>query len=257
MKRFIIFLFPLLFSQTLLAQGIDVWPRHIIDKPTAGILPSGGFDVGLRFFGRGGVLVGLNVGLSDRFMFGASYGGFDVLGSNTVDWNPAPGILARYQLISETIGLPAFSIGFESQGYETYINTTNRYTYKSPGFYIVSSKSYSVLERLDFHGGINLSLEDDDGDGDINFFFASVLAFNPEFEFLVEYDVAFNDSAPADNQRTIGDGKGYLNMGVRLNVENLLYLEFFLKNLLTNQSTTAEDFTREFKITYFQFIDIL
>jgi len=207
--------------------------------------------LGMRFFGEGGVILGLNVGISDKFMFGASYGGTNVLGEKTTNWNSAPGVLARYQLLSETIGLPAVTVGFESQGFGAYIDSTRRYVSKSTGFFVVGSKSYDLLERLDFHGGINYSLEDGDGDDDINLFAATTLAFNPHFEALLEYDLAFNDSPEED--RTIGDGKGYLNAGLRLNIGSVLYLEIFLKNLLDNQ-LTADEFTREFKITYFQYI---
>ena len=254
MKRHILIFFVILLPSSLLAQGVDVWPRHVIDKPTAGVLPRGAFDLGLRFIGGGGVLMDLNVGLSDRISFGASYGGFNVLGADSVNWNPAPGVHVRYQLVSETIGLPGITIGFESQGFGAYIDSTSRYFYKSPGFFVVGSKSYSLFERLDFHGGINYSLEDGDGDNDINLFLGTVLAFDPHFEIMAEYDLAFNDSPESD--RTVGDGKGYLNAGVRLNVQNVLYLEFFLKNLLDNQRN-IDEFTREFKITYFQFINLL
>ena len=260
MKKCMVVLTVCLLAQaTALAQGVDVLPRQIIDKPTGSILPSGSFDLGLRFFGDGGVIMGLNVGVSKRFMFGASYGGFNVLGDNEPNWNPAPAVLARYQIINENVVLPAITLGFESQGFGTYADSTSRFQYKSPGFYAVASKSYNLLERIDFHGGINVSLENNDGDSDPNLFLGMVLAVNPYLEFLTEYDLAFNDDKKEEQAgatRTLGDGKGYMNAGLRLNLENVVYMEVFVKNLFDNQRQ-VERFTREIKITYFQFIKIL
>lgn len=253
-KRFAVlavFCLPLL----SFAQGIDVPPRHIIDMPTAGLLRRGGFDFNVRFYGQSGVNLGMAVGVSRRFMFGTSFGGTEVLGEKKANWNAAPGVLVKYQLLSESLGLPGLTIGLETQGYGAYDDSTKRYQNKSVGAYIVGSKSYDFLERLDFHAGVNYSLERGDRDKDPNLFMGMTLAINRDIEFLAEYDIAFNDdgSTESQKQRRFGDGKGYLNSGIRINVKDVLYLEFFLKNLFKNR-TTAEDYTREFKITYFQFI---
>ena len=232
-----------------LSQGIEVAPRHIIDVPTAWPLPRAGLDLTMRFYGNGGLLMGLNVGVSGKFMFGASYGGSKVLGEDSLEWNPAPGLLVRYQLINESFALPAISLGFESQGFGAYLDSTNRYSNKSLGFYAVASKSYAFLERLDFHGGVNYSLENDDGDSDINLFTGAVLAVNQDFDLLVEYDFGVNDT----ENNSLGSGNGYLNGGLRLNIKKIVYLEFFLKNLLQNKKE-VKYFNREFKITYFQYI---
>lgn len=260
MKNKLAVLFFLFFPVLASAQGVDVPPRHIIDTPTAGLLRRGGFDLNVRFYGQSGVNLAMNVGVSRRFMFGTSFGGTEVLGEKQADWNPAPGVLVRYQLLSESLGLPGVTIGFESQGTGAFVRDSTdkskgRYVNKSFGFYVVGSKSYDFLERLDFHAGINYSLERDDGDKDPNLFMGMTLAINRDIELLAEYDLAFNDDKTADSQSTrrFGDGKGYLNTGIRLNLKDVVYLEFYLKNLFKNR-TTAEDYTREFKITYFQFI---
>ncbi len=232
----------------ILGQGIEVAPRHVIDTPTAWPLPRAGFDLNLRFYGNGGALMSLNVGVSGQFMFGASFGGTKILGEDSLEWNPAPGVLLRYQMIAESFALPAISIGFESQGYGAYLDSTKRYTNKSPGFYVVASKSYALFDHLDLHGGINYSLERHD-DSDLNWFTSGALAFNPSVELLCEYDFAINDNA--DN--SLGSGNGYLNAGLRLNVKRVVYLELFLKNLLQNKRY-AKYFNREFQITLFQYI---
>jgi len=260
MKNKLAVLFAWFLPTLALAQGVDVPPRHIIDMPTAGLLRRGGFDLTVRFYGESGVNLGMNVGVSRRFMFGTSFGGTEVLGEKTANWNAAPGVLVRYQLLSESLGLPGVTIGFESQGYGAYDDSSKRFVNKSPGFYVVGSKSYDFLERLDFHAGVNYSLERgkkeyDTYDKDPNLFLGMTLAVNRDIELLVEYDLAFNDDGGegSQTQRRFGDGKGYLNTGIRINLKDVVYLEFFLKNLFENR-TTAEDYTREFKITYFQFI---
>jgi hypothetical protein len=240
----------LLLPAFVMAQGTEVPPRQIIDKPTAGLLSRAGVDLTLRFFAESGVMMGLNVGVSERFMFGASYGGSRVLGDDSVRWNPGAGVLVRYQLIAESFALPALTLGFESQGYGAFVDSTDRYTFKSPGFYVVGSKSYALLERLDLHSGINYSLEDGDRDRDINLFMGATLAVNRDFELLAEYDFAINDNK---DPVSLGSGTGFLNAGLRLNIKNIVYLELFVKDIFLNKRNTKY-VDREFKITYFQFI---
>jgi hypothetical protein len=96
----------------------------------------------------------------------------------------------------------------------------------------VASKSYAFLERLDFHGGVNYSLERDD-DSDINLFTGGALAINQDVEVLGEYDFALNDT----QENSLGAGNGYLNAGIRLNIKKVVYLELFVKNLLDNRKT--------------------
>jgi hypothetical protein len=105
------------------------------------------------------------------------------------------------------------------------------------------------LERLDFHGGVNYSLENGDDDNDFNLFAGMALAVNQDFDLLAEYDFAVNDT----RDTSLGAGNGYLNAGLRLNIKKVVYLELFLKNLLENRRT-ARYINREFKITYFQYI---
>jgi len=252
MKK-IILLLLLLLPVSVIGQGIAVLPRQVIDTPTAWPLPRAGFDMTVRFFGNGGAILGLTAGVSERFMFGASYGGTNVLGEDSLRWNRAPGLLIRYNLVVDTsLVLPEISIGFESQGYGPFIEGINRYTNKSPGFYVVASKRYysPFLDYVDFHAGVNYSLERGDGDRDVNLFFSSALGINQDFELLGEYDFALNDTK---EKVSLGEGTGYLNAGLRLKIKQYVYLELFFKNLLENRRS-AQYFNREFKVTYFQFI---
>ncbi|MFQ5865688.1 MAG: hypothetical protein ACE5IW_10700 [bacterium] len=235
----------LVFPLNLAAQRIFE-PRLLIDLPTAGMLERGSFDIHLRMFGNGGLLGGVAVGITPSFMIGLSYGGENIIGEGDVNWNPFPGIQARLRIMNESFATPAITLGFNSQGYGPYDNGLNRYEIKSRGLFAAASKNYAFLFNLGLHGGINYSLENDDGDKDINFFFGIDLSFNEEFRFLFEYDVARNDN---DNGG-FGSGDGYLNAGVQWAFSNQLFFELHLKNILSNGPANTN---REFKIGYYEF----
>ncbi|MFQ5636809.1 MAG: hypothetical protein ACE5IR_02300 [bacterium] len=226
-------------------QGIQ--QRLLVDLPTAGTLERGSFDITLRMFGNGGLLGGVAVGITPRFMFGLSFGGENIIGSGDVNWNQQPGFQAMIRLIDETFVAPAITLGFNSQGYGPYNDALDRYEIKSRGLYAVASKNYAIFHNLGIHGGINYSLENDDDDKDLNVFFGADLSFNPEFRFIFEYDVARNDN---ENEPQFGSGNGYMNLGFQWSFSDRLFLQFHLKNLLENG---AADVTREIKIGYFEF----
>ena len=172
------------------------------------------------------------------------------IGEGKVNWNPRAEVHARYRLYEESYSLPAISIGFNSQGYGAYLeaDSIKRYTIKSKGFYVVGSKNYSFLGVLGFHGGINLSLEDSDGDNDPNFFVGFDKSISSEISFVGEYDFAINDNE--DN--SLVAKKGYLNSGLKWNIGSNLNLEINIKNLLNNRKNVP-DSNREIKIIYREF----
>lgn len=247
MQRFLILLIiSFIWADNSFAQqGTE--QRLLIDLPTAGTLDRGSFDLTLRMFGNGGLLSGVAVGITPRFMIGLSYGGENIIGSGDINWNPQPGIQARVRLIDENFAMPAITLGFSSQGYGPYDEILDRYANKSRGLFAVASKNYKFFYNLGLHGGLNLSLENDDDDEDLNLFFGADLSFNREFRFIFEYDLARNDN---DNDTRFGSGKGYLNLGAQWSFSDRLFLQFNLKNLLENGVATV---TREFKIGYFEY----
>jgi len=242
----------MIMSSSAIAQTEDFEPTMLIDTPTAGTLPRGSFNLDFRIFHNGGLLTGLSVGVFDRFMFGISYGGENIIGEGEVNWNPRAEVNARYRLYEESYSLPAISIGFNSQGYGAYMDkdsiSTGRYTIKSKGFYVVGSKNYSFLGLLGFHGGINLSLEDNDGDNDPNLFVGFDKSISSEISFVGEYDFAINDNE--DN--SLVAKKGYLNSALKWNIGSNLNLEINVKNLLNNRKNVP-DSNREIKIIYREF----
>jgi len=247
MKR-LTFVFAYLFL--LATSGFsqrNVENRMLMDLPTAGTLERGSFAINLRMFSNGGLLGGVTVGLTPRFMFGISYGGENLIGEGSVNWNPDPGIQARLRLIDENFAMPAVTIGFNSQSYGAYNSTFNRYKTKSRGLFAVASKNYAFIYNLGLHGGINYSFETDDGDKDLNLFLGADLSFNREFRVMAEYDFARNDRR---RDMQFGSGRGYLNAGFQWLFSNQLFLQFNLKNIFKNG---PESVTREIKIGYFEY----
>ena len=224
-------------------------PRKLVDCPTAGLLPRGSFDFDIRIYGNGGLVTAIDVGLMRRFMIGFSFGGENIIGDGDADWNPRIEFLAKYRLINESYMLPAFVIGFDSQGGGAFDDSLDRYMYKSKGFYAVTSKNYLVAEvPVGFHFGANYSLENDDDDKDIPIFFGADVLATENLGFVAEYDLATNDDERKDRY---GQGYGYLNAGVQWIFSGKLQLEFQFKNILLNREDIST-WGREFRITYFE-----
>jgi hypothetical protein len=241
----IVFFAPVTFAQSYAGDAATIEPTTIVDKPTAGILKRGAYAVRTNFYEQGGVLVGLSVGVFENFSFGISYGGTDIIGSNKIQMNPLPGVNVKLRLLNEGTTMPALAIGFDSQGKEPYIDSTSRYTIKSPGFYAAGSKNYAFLGNLSVHGGVNLSLERGDGDKDLNFYVGAEKSIGQNISVLAEYDFANNDN----NTRALGKGKGYLNLAFRWSWGKGVIVGFDLKNVIKNQNN-VEIGNRALQIDY-------
>ena len=221
-------------AQSYAGDGATVEPTMLIDKPTAGLLKRGTYSVSSNFYQNGGVLAGISVGLFEQFTFGISYGGTDIIGPNKIAMNPLPGVNAKLRIVSESSVMPALAVGFDSQGKEPYLNadTLQRYTIKSPGFYLATSKNYEFLGNLSLHGGLNKSMETNDGDKDLDMYVGVEKSIGRDISVMLEYDFASNDN----NNRALGKGKGYLNFGFRWTWGKGIVVGFNLKNITKNQS---------------------
>jgi hypothetical protein len=223
----------------------NIEPRSVIDIPTAGLLKRGAFAMDVDFFQEGGVTLGISAGALDRLSFGLSYGGSRILGNQEAHMQKLPGVNIKYRIIDESPLLPAVAVGFDSQGKETYIDSTERFMIKSRGLFATASKNYRFLGNLSFHGGINRSMETKDGDKDLDVFVGAEKSIGPEMSFLFEYDFGFNDSAPS----SVGKGRGYMNAGLRWSFGTGFTLGFDLKNLVRNQDQVTIG-NRVIKIEY-------
>ena len=226
-------------------ESAIVEPLYLVNIPTAGTLYKGTFRVPIHAYDDGGLLFGLEAGVTDRLMFGISYGGTNIIGIGDPDWNPQVGVDVRYRFYEESLTMPAILIGYTSQGYGAYIDSTSRYLEKSLGAFAVASKNFNVLGNLGIHVGVNYSLENDDGDSNPNLFIGFDKSINPELLLTAEYDFAINDN----EDRSLGSGKGYLNTGIKWIFESRLEIELLLKNLLDNREDLPH-WARELRIAF-------
>lgn len=243
----------LLLPTALMPQENSVYPQPVtlVTAPTAGIIPRGAYLAEFRLFSNGGALAGISAGISQRFMFGISYGGARIIGDQEIQWHNQPGVEVKYRFIEESGKLPAVLLGFNSQGQGAYIDSLKRYDTKAKGFYLVASKNYRLLGNMGFHAGLNYNpLEDDDGDGDPSFFVGFDKDINPEISFVLEYDAALNDNST--NIIGLGEGLGYLNAGIRWTMVQKFHLEVDFNNILLNRNK-VEHFNRELKFTFVEF----
>ncbi len=226
-------------------------PRQLVDCPTAATLPRASFDFQVRSSSNGSLVAQTTIGLHRRFMVGMSYGGEKVLGDEKADWYNEMQFLVKYQLITETIYMPALALGYEGQGYGRYFNDLERYMFKSKGFYGVVSKGYRTYKwSSGLHAGVYYSLEDDgDGDDDVSVFLGGDMQLQNDLLLVAEYDLAMSDNR--DSERS-GKGWGYLNIGVRWIFSERLEIGFDMENLLGNRNDTKNP-TRGLRITYLEF----
>jgi len=230
-------------------------PSILVDCPTAGTLKRGSFDAIMRAYPNGGILVATDIGLSNRLMLGISYGAEGIIAEERPIWNPRIEFNVKLSLVDETLVTPAISLGFCSQGFGSYhenhptLTTTRieRYTFKSKGFYVVGSKNYPVSRwQLGLHGGGNYSMEQEDGDKNLDFFVGFDTRLNKDVGWVMEYDFATNDDKSGIS---FGRGKGYLNMAIQWLYADNLVLEILLKNL-NNNRRDAVDIWRGLRVTY-------
>ena len=231
----------------LFSQDYDVIePVMLINKPTAGTLLRGSFRGSLLAYPEGGMLGGLDAGVTDRLMFGISYGGTNVIGTGDVNWNPQVGVNLRYRLIEEGFTNPALTLGYDSQGFGNYIDSTSRYQEKSVGLFAVASKNFNLLGFLGIHAGINYSFERED-DKSPNLFVGIDKSINPELALTCEYDFALNDN----DDDALGSGKGYLNAALHWTFAGRLRIDFILKNVLKNRKEVPY-MSRAIRISYIE-----
>jgi hypothetical protein len=218
---------------------------QLIDLPCAKMLPRSGVTAGLRLSPDGGLLASVSVGLTDRFGIGASYGGTNIIGMGRVHMNPQPAVQIQALLFDEQFLSPAVAVGFDSQGFLRYDKSRKRYPIKSRGVYAVASKNTSFLGGLGLHGGVNVSLENEDGDRDLDVFAGCHKWVTPEWVLIGEYDAALNDRKGRDPF----SGEGLLNLGVRWLFAPDFYFELAWKNVLETGDLMNRN-AREVKLVY-------
>jgi hypothetical protein len=249
MKK-IIALSLLVFTGVLLAQGTNpefYQPRRIVLKPNAGLLPDHSW-MGELHLGEGGTFIGgFSIGLWGRVQVGVSYGAYGVLGRGEAIAYPRPNFVAKIRPVEESAKMPAIVIGYDDQGLGKWDKDLVRYSIKSPGIFLVTSKNWATFGgNFGLHAGMNFSLETKDQHG-----FDVYVGFDKNlgkmFAISVEYDAGINDNDTKDD--LYGQGKGYLNVGFKWSVRPDFEIEFIAADCLVN-SETENSFSREVRLTF-------
>ncbi len=242
-------------QESISASMYDIPPRWLVDLPTAGTLPRGYYNIGVRIYPEGGAITNTDIGLSNRLTIGISYGGDAILSNVIPDWNPGIEFSLKFRIVDELEYFPAITIGYASQGNGSYIRDYQRYTFKSRGVYAVASRSFYFYQwTAGWHFGMNYSQENDfDKEDEINFFGGFDATFQYNLALIAEYDLAINDdrsTLPNGNQNAFGGkGRGYLNIGIKWLFTDNLELEAMAKDLFINRRD-SKAITREVRINY-------
>lgn len=244
------FLIVIQFAQGTAGTDAKYEYRSLIDLPSAGILEKGFVGVTADVLPFGVVISKIEVGVFDNFSFGISYGGANIIGTGKVDWYKLPGVNVRARLIDETEGMPAFTLGFDSQGKGLYDDELNRFEIKSPGFYLAVAKNFEFLGYLSLHGIINYSLERDDDDKDLNLGIGFEKTIGSKISFVGEYNFAINDNTI----KAYGDGAGYMNIGVRWSVGEGFTIGLDLRDLIANKKITSNKADRAIFVEFIRSI---
>lgn len=256
MKKFIsLFIISIITIQINYAQGTagenaKYEYRQLIDMPTAGIVKKGSFGLSTELLPFGTLIVKLEDGIIENLSIGLSYGGSNIIGSGDINWYKfPPGVNLRFRLFEESLVIPAITLGFDTQGKGEYFDDAKRYEIKAPGFFAAACKNFNILGYLSLHGEINYSiLEDNDGDNFINLMVGAEKTLGSSFSVLAEYNFAFNDNSTNE----FGEGKGYLNMGIRWSIADGVTFGFDLRDLLGNSSFDANAADRGLVIEFIQ-----
>ncbi len=244
-------------AQGSAGAGAQYEYRSLIDVPAAGMLDRGYVGVGVDVMPQGVLITKLEVGPFNNFNFGISYGAGNFIGTGKPDWYKLPGVNVKIRIVNETESFPAIAFGFDSQGKGEYIGSiwkdtqsvsVDRYKIKSRGFYGAVSKNFVFLGYLGMHGAINYSLENKDGDKDLNFSFGFEKTIGDQISIIAEYDFAFNDNGP----NSMGDGEGYLNAGIRWSAGSGFTIELDLRDLLDNDKFKVGSADRAIKVEFIQ-----
>lgn len=248
MTKYSLTVLLLLIGGTVFGQYVTA-PTTLINTPTVATLDRGAYQTEVRFSPNGGVLAGVEVGFTDRISLGLSYGGAEIIGNNTVKWNPQPGIFSKYRVIDEKIYVPGISLGFSGQGHGEYFE--DHYQIPSPGFYMVASKNWKLIGNTSLHAGINYSLEQPKENKTPSFFFGTAMELNPQLSLMLEYDAALNYENSEDTlDFVITNGYGFLNAGVRVGITENVFIEIDFTNLIWDDKK-VESFNRELKFIFF------
>jgi hypothetical protein len=145
------------YAQGSAGTSADQELRRLVDFPTAGLLKKGHLGLSIHALYNGVIISELSYAPFKNFNVGISYGGKNIIGIGNADFYKFPGFHAKLKLFTESKQLPAFSIGFDSQGRGEYIDSLDRYEIKSPGIYFSILKNIKLLGFVSIHSLVTVS----------------------------------------------------------------------------------------------------
>lgn len=224
-------------------------PYRNIETPTAGILPHGGYIFNIRQDPYGRVTGNFGVGFAGRVYFSLGYGGGNIIGDGDPIWNPYPFVEARVRILDESFVIPAIAIGYSSYGYGEYFSGEGRFKRKQNNFYIVGSKVVDVFNYGAVHFGTEFLPNPDSGESKVDFFAGAQVAVNNYVEILADFRLGISDKV---KDSYFGEGKGYLNAGVKMWALPSLSIAFYFSNILENgeEGSTHSKISRSMEISY-------
>jgi len=206
---------------------------EVLDIPTASTMYGRMFNLNLRMFRGGGLLLKGAASAKNTFIFGFSLMANNVIGSGNVTVPEDPKVLLKLRIINDTKNGLQAAIGWDDSRYDA---TRGR------GVYAAVSKDLAVSGLyLTAHGGAGMTgLRDGfQVKNDLNMFAGLTGSFNEDFFLGLEYDDW------AYTNKAAGIRNGSLNALVGFAWDVSLKLELGFKNL-----GRGSDYNRILKIVY-------
>jgi len=192
---------------------------EVLDIPTASTMYGRMFNLNLRMFRGGGLLLKGTASAKDTFVFGFSLLANNVIGSGSITVPEDPKVLLKLRIINDTRNGLQAALGWDDSRYDA---TRGR------GVYAVVSKELSVSSfYLTGHGGAGMTGLRDGyrTKDDLNLFAGLTGSFNEDFFLGVEFDDWLYTNKAA------GIRNGSLNTLIGFAWDVSLKLEMGFKNL--------------------------
>lgn len=212
-------------AQSWAGSSASVETLKIVEMPTAGILAKGMWNGYLYFFEQGGAVGGFAVSPLRNVSVGLSMGGSGILGESVPSWQSYPGVDVRWRFLDETLGTPAFVLGYASQGRGVY--SRGRFARRQPDVFVAASKSYRFWGTGALHGTVHYTLGSDRNDGGVSFAVGAEKSIGTFASVGLEYNAALADRV---------EGPGLLNAAVRTSLGNGFTVELALVDILGDRS---------------------
>lgn len=147
-------------AHEVVGEGAAVETVALVTMPTAGILPRGSLLLRANIFPEGTFTAECLASPVPRLMLGLAFGGRNLIGMGSPEWQRFPGVFLRFRLYEEGTAVPAFALGLQTQGWGGYSRDEGRFTILAAGLYLAASKSYRWwLGELAWHGMLSYPLE--------------------------------------------------------------------------------------------------